>query len=320
MPTALLLWKEVTDVAQVEKYTLQQAKAIIAHVERTGATHSNESINPELTRLNYNLWPTADPDRLILDTNTPGQSSGRYAWRRLEKRLSEVSRLDRDDVNVLCDWCIHLGPDVPPSYESYEAFFKACVRYICRLYGAENVVFAAVHMDEETPHIHIGFVPVVKKELQLRSNASKKTKEEYEAAVAAGKTVIEKVDAHSVINRRHLQSWHGGFQKFMTAALGYDPAVYTGVTEALGGNMNVNQLKRQPKDWRRKRNKAADAFHTVRRAAKAGINPPLAARQEYAEAKRNPPQAKPGQTEERKQSLTDKMKDAQSRSGGRSGW
>ena len=36
--SALLLWKEVTDVAQVEKYTLPQAKAIIAHVERTGAT------------------------------------------------------------------------------------------------------------------------------------------------------------------------------------------------------------------------------------------------------------------------------------------
>lgn len=319
MPTALLLWKEVTDVAQVEKYTLQQAKAIIAHVERTGATHSNESINPDLTRLNYNLWPPTDPDKLILDTETPGQSSGRYAWRRLEKRLSEVSRLDRDDVNVLCDWCIHLGPDVPPSYESYEAFFKACVRYICRLYGEENVVFAAVHMDEETPHIHIGFVPVVRKELKLRSNASNKTKEEYEAAVAAGKTVIERVDSHAVINRRHLQSWHGGFQQFMTAALGYDPAVYTGVTEALGGNMKVSQLKKQPKDWRRKRNKAADAFHTVRRAEKSGSRPPLDARQEYAEAKRNPPQANPYRTEKKPSGLDDLIKGAKDR-GGRGGW
>lgn len=306
-------------MAQLEKYTLQQAKAIIAHVERTGATHSNESINPELTRLNYNLWPSSDPDKLILDTDTPGRSSGRYAWRRLEKRLSEVSRLDRDDVNVLCDWCIHLGPDVPPSYESYEAFFKACVRYICRLYGAENVIFAAVHMDEETPHIHIGFVPVVKKELKLRSNASEAKRAEYEAAVAAGKTVIERVDAHAVINRRHLQSWHGGFQQFMTAALGYDPAVYTGVTEALGGNMKVSQLKKQPKDWRRKRNKAADAFHTVRRAEKSGSRPPLDARQEYAEAKRNPPQANPYRTEKKPSGLDDLIKGAKDR-GGRSGW
>ena len=258
-------------MAQIEKYNLQQAKAIIAHVERTGATHSNKSINPELTGLNYNLWPPSDPDKLILNTNTPGQSSGRYAFQRLQKRLSEVSRLDRDDVNVLCDWCIHLGPDVPPSYESYEDFFKACVNYICDLYGKENVVFAAVHMDEETPHIHIGFVPVVRKELKLRSNASEKTKKEYEAAVAAGKTVIEKVDAHSIITRRHLQGWHGNFQKFMTTELGYDPAVYTGITEALGGNMKVNRMKKQPKDWRRKRNKAADAFHKVRRAEKAGV-------------------------------------------------
>ena len=302
-------------MAQIEKYTLQQAKAIIAHVERTGETHSNESINPDLTGLNYNLWPPADPDKLILDTGTPGQSSGRYAWRRLEKRLSEVSRLERDDVNVLCDWCIHLGPDVPPSYESYKDFFKACVRHICRLYGAENVVFAAVHMDEETPHIHIGFAPVVKKELKPRSNASEKTKKEYEAAVAAGKTVIERVDAHGVINRRHLQSWHGGFQKFMTAELGYDPAVYTGVTAALGGNMKVNQLKKQPGDWRRKRNRAADAFHTVRRAAKAGARPPLDARQAYAEAKKNPPQANPYRTAQKKSGLDAMIKNANDRKG-----
>lgn len=305
-------------MAQVEKYNLQQAKAIIAHVERTGATHSNVSINPELTRLNYNLWPPADPDKLILDTDTPGQSCGRYAWQRLEKRLAEVSRLDRDDVNVLCDWCIHLGPDVPPSYESYEAFFKACVRHICRLYGEENVVFAAVHMDEETPHIHIGFVPVVKKPLKLRKNASKQTREEYEAAVAAGKTVIERVDACAVINRHHLQSWHGGFQKFMTAELGYDPAVYTGVTAALGGNMPVNRLKKQPKDWRRKRNKAADAFHTVRRAEKAGTRPPFDAQQEYAEVKRKPPQANPYQKEKKSPGLDAIIKGAQDR-GGRQG-
>jgi len=306
-------------MAQVEKYTLQQAKAVIAHCERTGATHSNNKINPDLTNLNYNLWPPEAPDKLILNTDIPGQSSGRYACQRLEKRLSEVSRLDRDDVNVLCDWCIHLGPDVPPSYESYEAFFKACVRYICRLYGEENVVFAAVHMDEETPHIHIGFVPVVKKELKLRNNASQKTKEEYAAAVAAGNTVIERVDAHAVINRRHLQSWHGNFQKYMTTALGYDPAVYTGVTEALGGNMSVNRLKKQPTDWRRKRNKAADAFHTVRRATKAGSRAPLAAQQEYANTKKNPPQANPYKTEKGQSSVDGLIKGAKNR-GGRNGW
>lgn len=302
-------------MAQIEKYTLHQAKAIIAHVERTGATHSNKSINPELTSLNYNLWPPADPDKLILDTDTPGQSSGHYAWRRLQNRLSEVSRLDRDDVNVMCDWCIHLGPDVPPSYESYEDFFKACVRYICRLYGAENVVFAAVHMDEETPHIHIGFVPVVRKELKLRSNASKKTKEEYEAAVAAGKTVIERVDAHAVINRRHLQGWHGGFQKFMTAELGYDPAVYTGVTAALGGNLKVNQLKKKPTDWRRKRNKAADAFHTVRRAAKTGKKAGLGAKIAVSDPDRQRIQATPGQTIREPRRVNDLIKGAKDRGG-----
>ena len=304
-------------MAQVEKYTLQEAKGIIAHVERTGATHSNENINPELTKLNYNLWPPADPDKLILDTDTPGQSSGRYAWRRLMQRLSEVSQLDRDDVNVLCDWCIHVGPDVPPSYESHKNFFEACVRYIGRLYGEENIVFASVHLDEETPHIHIGFVPVVEKKIKLRKNASRQAQEEYEAAVAAGNTTIKKVDASSVINRNHLKSWHGGFQKFMTAELGYDPAVYTGVTEALGGNMKVNQLKKQPRDWRRTRNRAADAYHAIRRAEKAGVNPSLDARQAYVETKKNPPQSNPYRNQEpaKRQGLDSIIGDAKGRSG-----
>lgn len=199
-------------MAQIEKYNLQQAKAIIAHVERTGATHSNESIDPERTKDNYALWPWGNPDQLILDTEIEGQSSGRYAFARLKKRLSEVSCLQRDDVNVLCDWCLHLGVDVPPGYQSKRDFYTAAVRVMAGIYGPQNVIYAWVHEDETGSHLHFGFVPVVRKELKIRKNASAAKRAEYEAAVAAGQTVVERVDANALINRRHLQGWHG----FMT--------------------------------------------------------------------------------------------------------
>lgn len=247
-------------MAEVEKYNAGEAMGIIAHTERTCSTHSNKNIDPTRTHLNYSLWPKDDPDPLAQSRATA----------RMRKRLQEVSYLKRNDVNVLCDWCIHLGVDVPLGYENQRQFFDACVRYICELYGADNVMYAWVHMDEDTPHIHVGFVPVIKKPLKLRKNASAATRAAYEEAVAAGKTYVERVDADSVISLRHLQGWHPAFQKSLTEQLGYDPGVHTGITQALGGNLTVKQLKRKPPDWREQRNKQAAAFHAARKAAKEG--------------------------------------------------
>lgn len=309
-------------MAQIEKYNLQQAKAIIAHVERTGARHGNESIDPARTKDNYALWPWGNPDRLILDTEIEGQSSARYAFQRLKKRLSEVHCLQRDDVNVLCDWCLHLGVDVPPGYASRRQFYEAAVRVMARMYGAENVIYAWVHEDETGSHLHFGFVPVVKKPLTLRKNASAATKAAYEEAVAAGNTVIEKVDANALINRRHLTGWHGFMTKQLTQILGYDPAMHTGVTQFLGGNATVPQLKKTGPNWRKKRNAQVAAFHEHRRAAAAGKKAGLDAQISVADPNRQRAQAAPGQTDRKeKPSLNDQIKGAGSRSGsGSRGW
>lgn len=296
-------------MANMKKFTKMQAMAVIAHQERTGSTHSNENIDPEQTKYNYSVWPYDDPDLV-------GEKHG---WKRLTKRLSEVKYLNRKDVNVLVEWTIHLGPDVPPGYDNEEEFFRACMQYCEREYGAENICYGIVHVDEENPHLTVGFVPVVKKPLKLRKNASAATRAEYEAAVAAGKTMIEVVDADSVITRKHLQGWHGGLTNYLVDELGYDPAVYTGITKELGGNKTVKQLKRMPAKWREQRNKRVEQFHEVRRAAKnnqkAGLDAVIAG----ADPNRQRLQQDfPEQTGE-KASLLDQIKDATNR-GGRSSW
>lgn len=296
-------------MANMKKFTKMQAMAVIAHQERTGSTHSNENIDPEQTKYNYSVWPYDDPDLV-------GEKHG---WNRLTKRLSEVKYLNRKDVNVLVEWTIHLGPDVPPGYDNEEEFFRACMRYCEREYGAENICYGIVHVDEENPHLTVGFVPVVKKPLKLRKNASAATKAEYEAAVAAGKTMIEVVDADSVITRKHLQGWHSGLTNYLVDELGYDPAVYTGITKELGGNKTVKQLKRMPAKWREQRNKRVEQFHEVRRAAKnnqkAGLDAVIAG----ADPNRQRLQQDfPEQTGE-KANLLDQIKDATNR-GGRSSW
>lgn len=305
-------------MAQIEKYTIRQAVAVIGHVERTGGTHSNRNIDPERTQNNYSLWPAGNPDQLVLDADKPGQSSTRYAYQRLKKRLSEVSCLQRSDVNVLCDWCIHLGVDTLPGYENQRKFFEACVCHICRLYGEENVMYAWVHMDEETPHIHIGFVPVVQKPLKLRKNASAATKQAYEEAIAAGQTHVDRVDADSIITRKHLEFWHPNFQASMISQLGYDPGVHTGVTQYLGGNLSVAQLKKKSPSWRKNRNAQAEAYHAVRRESHSNRKAALDSKITVANPQRPQTQTQTKQEQGKKPSLADMIKGAADKGGNRS--
>lgn len=299
-------------MANMMKFTRMAAMAVIAHQERTCLTHSNENIDPERTADNYAVWPYDRPD----------QVGEKHGWSRLMKRLSEVKHLDRSDVNVLVEWVIHLGPDVPPGYDSEREFFEACMRYCEGEYGAENICYGIVHKDEENAHLTLGFVPVVRKPLKLRKNASKKTRDEYEAAVAAGKTMIDVLDADSVITRKHLQGWHGGLTNFLIQELGYDPAVHTGITKAMGGNLSVKQMKRKPPAWRKQRNEQAAHFHELRRAAKSGQKASLAAKVAMADPDRPrlQDQALPGKEQGKKSSLDDIMKNAKDRSGGRGSW
>lgn len=46
--------------------------------------------------------------------------------------------------------------------EGSRRFFEDATKFFCDRYGKENVINATVHMDETTPHMHIGVVPVTK--------------------------------------------------------------------------------------------------------------------------------------------------------------
>lgn len=46
--------------------------------------------------------------------------------------------------------------------EGSRRFFEDATEFFCDRYGKENVINATVHMDEATPHMHIGVVPVTK--------------------------------------------------------------------------------------------------------------------------------------------------------------
>lgn len=45
--------------------------------------------------------------------------------------------------------------------EQTRAFFETAKNYFAERYGLENIAYASVHLDESTPHMHMGVVPMV---------------------------------------------------------------------------------------------------------------------------------------------------------------
>ncbi|RAC17531.1 plasmid recombination protein, partial [Burkholderia multivorans] len=41
-----------------------------------------------------------------------------------------------------------------------ERYFETAYEFLAERYGEKNLIYASVHLDEKTPHMHVGFVPV----------------------------------------------------------------------------------------------------------------------------------------------------------------
>lgn len=119
------------------------------HVDRKTEKHSNKDIDVSRSHLNYDLVgheKSTSFKKEILDYINENKKS---------------SRAVRKDAVVLQDWIIssdkkffeNLSPEETRNY------FETSVEWFQKRYGENNVRFATVHMDESTPHMHLGVVP-----------------------------------------------------------------------------------------------------------------------------------------------------------------
>lgn len=136
-------------MAHVAKYQAPALGNMTAHYERVlererGYVRSN--IDPERTRLNYNLAP---------DRGVPPVEF-------IQERINslELKRAPRKDAVRMCDCVLTLPESFDPARSA--EFFAAGYGFLAARYGEENVVSAYVHMDEATPHMHFAWVPVTK--------------------------------------------------------------------------------------------------------------------------------------------------------------
>lgn len=137
-------------ICRVQKIGAAKDIAGIQIHNRREREHSNT--NPDIDRSrttsNYSLKDT--PERAynaLVDARLATGYTGAKAIRKDAVRLCEALFTASGEF-------FDLHPD------RTEKYFRSCYEWACKRWGAENIISATVHMDEETPHMHLDFVPL----------------------------------------------------------------------------------------------------------------------------------------------------------------
>lgn len=134
-------------IMRMEKRNAGNIVGMFKHNERKNENYSNEDINRELSSQNYQLIECDSYKEKINQ-----EIKERY----------KVNKSIRKDA-VLCvetvftsdkDFFDKLTP------EQERLYFEKSVEFLKEQFGEKNIIFATVHKDETTPHLHAGFIPM----------------------------------------------------------------------------------------------------------------------------------------------------------------
>lgn len=150
-------------MASVAKFRLNEAPRLLTHCSRTQKTPGSH-IHKERTCLNFNM--------------AEGRHQGFSDYEFVKNRIHQdgVKMLNREDVKAVCSWAITMPRElcheeidsegetfyVPNEQEECEEFFHHAYNFFKEKHGEDNIISAYVHMDENVPHMHFIFVPIVK--------------------------------------------------------------------------------------------------------------------------------------------------------------
>lgn len=133
-----------------EKYKRENLKGIYRHNERRNKNYSNKNINKELSYLNYSLKDCSHSYEKEFELIKEKYS--------LKGQIKTVS-------NIVCEYIITSDKDFFNSIgaEETKRYFETAYKFVCdyKNLGEQYILSAKVHMDEETPHMHLVFIPVV---------------------------------------------------------------------------------------------------------------------------------------------------------------
>lgn len=136
-------------VVHMQKFTRGSVRGIQSHNQREKPSKKNPDIDYSRSMDNYDLL---NPDNI---------NYNREITRRIEQ-FRKPGKAVRKDAIVLCNILVSSDSgffkDMPG--EEIRKFFNESLDFFARRYGPEKIVNATVHLDETTPHMHLGLVPI----------------------------------------------------------------------------------------------------------------------------------------------------------------
>lgn len=120
---------------------------IQSHNNREHEPKTNPDVDMSRSEDNYDLIPCDNYKRSIKEKLS---------------NLVESSRAVRKDAVVVCNFIVTSDNETMEALRAdrQREFFQDSVKWFSDRYGADRVLNATVHMDETTPHLHIGVMPI----------------------------------------------------------------------------------------------------------------------------------------------------------------
>lgn len=120
---------------------------IQSHNNREHEPKTNPDVDMSRSEDNYDLIPCDNYKRSIKEKLS---------------NLVESSRAVRKDAVVVCNFIVTSDNETMDALgaDHQREFFQDSVKWFSDRYGADRVLNATVHIDETTPHLHIGVMPI----------------------------------------------------------------------------------------------------------------------------------------------------------------
>ena len=161
-------------VCHFGKYKSSNVFGLQKHNQRENDNYSNMDIDKARKSLNYDLI-----------------NKGNINYSKKIKTIIEANRASqraiRKDATVYCECIVSSDSSFFErlTEDKQKKFFEVALDYLKDKIGAEFFVSANVHFDETTPHMHVGFVPIIENSLSAKKLIDRKFLREVQEQLPA---------------------------------------------------------------------------------------------------------------------------------------
>ncbi len=197
-----------------EKLTRAKSYGAYVHNDRKAKNHSNKDIDPTRTHLNFYC--------------KENELTYIREFDRMQKEYDLKGNLRKNSI-IMCQMMITSDNEFfkKIGLEETKRYFIESYKFVCNYknLGEKNIISAAVHLDETTPHMHLVFIPVIH------------TKDEQGNA-------IDKICAKDFWRGRDsYRKLQNDFHKYVTSK-GFDLERGLPVEETGAKNLKIEELKK----------------------------------------------------------------------------